>query len=345
VALFAWLTVANGGRQSFRDARLQVIAGKPNKRENVPPPPPPSAWLNLQCWPADVTSTHPKQALTRLPLPSGPDLAGFNAVGSNAPGSFETRRQRRAREKAAADIIVTASRVQGSTRRERISIAMMAPPPPPPPPAPPAPPPPPAPMVAIAAGAQAKVEALGDLKLYRVPMRVTVAAQAQKQVAMLVQPDATFDRVYRLDLSNRYAPTGMTQAAPFELRAPNTTRAGLGVPLPAGTVALFARGGGRDLYAGEAPIDDRAVGEEIALHFRRSPDVTWTLTRVAETKDREDWRVDIGNARTTPIRVELALPFGLTGTPAGATRGGRGWIVPVDVAANGARTIAYTTKR
>jgi hypothetical protein len=70
IGLFAWLTVANGGQQSFRDARLQVIAGKPNKRENnPPPPPPPSAWLDLQCWPADVTSTSPKQAFTPSPLP------------------------------------------------------------------------------------------------------------------------------------------------------------------------------------------------------------------------------------------------------------------------------------
>ena len=100
IGLSAWLTVANGGQQSFRDARLQVIAGKPNKRENTPPPPPPAAWLDLQCWPADVTSTYPKQVFTPLPLPKGPDLAAFNAVGTNAPGSFETRKQRRAREKA-----------------------------------------------------------------------------------------------------------------------------------------------------------------------------------------------------------------------------------------------------
>ncbi|HEX8553405.1 MAG TPA: hypothetical protein VF695_01735, partial [Sphingomonas sp.] len=100
IGLFAWLTVANGGQQTFRNAQLQVIAGKPNKRENNPPPPPPSAWLDLQCWPADVTSTHAKKVFTPLPLPRGPDLAAFNSVGSNAAGSFETRKLRRAREKA-----------------------------------------------------------------------------------------------------------------------------------------------------------------------------------------------------------------------------------------------------
>jgi hypothetical protein len=49
--------------------------------------------------------------------------------------------------------------------------------------------------VNVASNLQAKVEALGDLKLYRVPMRVSVEAHARKQVAMLVQPAAVFERV------------------------------------------------------------------------------------------------------------------------------------------------------
>lgn len=356
VALFAWLTVANGGQQSFRDARLQVIAGKPNKRENVAPPPPPAAWLNLQCWPADVTSTHPKRIFTPMPLPKGPDLAAFNDVGVNVPGSFETRRQRRAREKAeraaaryadegGADIVVTGSRVgESPRRRERLQFAALPAPPPPAPP-PPAPPPPPAVAVAVVEGTQARVEALGDLKLYRVPMRVTVAAKAQKQVAMLTQPDVAFDRVYILDLSGQVSPPGASRAASFELRARNTDKAGLGVPLPAGIVALFARGGGRELYAGEAQIDDRAIGEEIALPFDDSPDVRWTLARVAEGKNREQWRVDISNALSTSIRLELTLPIDVEDKPANAKRVERGWTQLVDVTPNSVSSVAYTTKR
>ena len=64
--LFAWLTVANGGAQSFKNARLQVIAGKVNKERNTPPPPPPRATLDLQCWPLDVTSTHPVREIVPL---------------------------------------------------------------------------------------------------------------------------------------------------------------------------------------------------------------------------------------------------------------------------------------
>lgn len=353
IGLFAWLTVANGGQQSFRNAQLQVIAGKPNKRENAPPPPPPSAWLDLQCWPADVTSTHPKQVFTRQPLPRGPDLAAFNTVGRNAPGSFESRKQRRAREKAereaaafedADSIVVTGSRVRARAMPPmRLQVAAMAPPPPPPPPAPP----PPVPMspgmdVSVPSGAQAKVEALGDLKLYRVPMRVTVAARSQKQVAMLVQPSAVFERVYVLDVTSGNAGV---QAAPFELRAQNIAKQGLGVALPSGSVALFARGAGRSLFAGEAPIDDLAVGEQVALPFGESPDVNWTLTRVAQTKTNTQWRVDVSNARDVAVKAEVTLPFRVEEKPANARRGARGWVLPVEVLPNQTASLSYTIKQ
>ena len=354
VALFAWLTVANGGQQSFRDARLQVIAGKPNKRENDPPPPPPSAWLDLQCWPVDTTSTHPKQVFTPLPLPNGPNLAAFNAVGFNAPGSFETRKQRRRREKAERDmelsdanenIVVTGAR-RSARRGMRVQLAAM----PEPMPAPP-PPPPPAPAMEMAlavnvvTSAQAKMEALGDLKLYRVPMRVTVAAQAQKQVAMLVQPAVDFERVYVLDLSGGRAPERATQAMPFELRTRNVVNEGLGVPLPAGNVALFARGAGRNLYLGEAPINDLAVGEDLSMTFGNSPDVRWTLTLAVDGKARQQWRVDISNARGTAVRAEVTLPFGLDEPPDNAKRGNRGWVLPVAIAPNATASVAYSIKQ
>lgn len=66
----------------------------------------------------------------------------------------------------------------------------------------------------------------------------------------------------------------MPQAAPFEPRGHNLSKEGLGVPLPVGTVALFARGAGRSLYASEAPIDDLTVGEQVVLRLGDGHDVT-----------------------------------------------------------------------
>lgn len=350
MGLFAWLTVANGGQQSFRDARLQVIAGKPNKRPNNPPPPPPASALNLQCWPLDTTSTHPRHEWTPLPMPSGPDLSRFDAVGRNAPGSFETRKQRRQREKregdaggGAGDIVVTGTRVRRGRLESPMAVSVVAmdyampmPSAPPPPP-----PPPPGETVAVAQGAQAQAEALGDLKLYRVPMRVTVAAQSQKQVAMLVQPEAQFDRIYRARVD-----TGRDtlQPMPFLLRSTNSGEKGLGVPLPAGGLSLFETVAGRRLLAGRNDVADLAVGEEVELALGQSPDVQWKLTRMRETPDRQEWRVDITNARNVPVSAQIIVPGDLAEKPPGIERGRGGWVLPVEVPDNGTATLSYALK-
>jgi hypothetical protein len=352
MGLFAWLTVANGGQQSFRNARLQVIAGKPNKRPNTPPPAPPSAWLNLQCWPADITSTHPKTEFVPLPLPAGPDFSRFNAAGYNPPGSFETKKQRRAREKREREegygggggvdedsIVVTGTLVSRSRLRQSspmaVSVMAMEAAPPPPPPVP-APEP-----IAIAQGAQAQVEALGDLKLYRVPMRVTVAAQSQKQVAMIVQPRARFDRLYRANVAFGQ-PT--PQPMPFLLRSKNTTDRGLGVALPAGGLALFEPVGGRPLLAGENKVADLAIGEDVEFDIGASPDVQWKLLRLTGSASRETWRVEITNARDVAVDAEIILPFEPAEKPPGLVRGRGGWVIPVEVAANGSATVGYVVK-
>jgi hypothetical protein len=57
--VFAWLTVANGGNQSFPNANLQVVAGRLNKRPNAVLPRGPDPRLNLQCWPMQRTDQVP----------------------------------------------------------------------------------------------------------------------------------------------------------------------------------------------------------------------------------------------------------------------------------------------
>ena len=363
MGLFAWLTVANGGQQSFRDARLQVIAGKPNKQPNNPPPPPPPVALNLQCWPTDNASTHPAEYFTQLPLPAGNDLGRYNDVGRNAPNSFETKKQRKAREKRerllaeeggygggcddCGDIIVTSSRGSGRAEKSRqlqsapmaVSVmsadAMMPAPPPPPPPVM-------AENVAIAQGAKAGVENLGDLKLYRVPMRVTVAAQSQKQVAMISQPAASYVKIYTMNVDSG-GPS--PRAANSVLRARNVKDAGLGLPLPAGSLAVFEPGSRRTMLVGEYPLADLAIGQDVEIGMGYSTDVNWTVRRVDETDHKQGWRVDITNARDAPVMAEVIIPYDLEKKPAGLERGVGGWKLPVTVEANGSASVNYTLKR
>lgn len=294
LALFAWLTLANGGAQSFPDARLQVVAGQPRRERSARPLRPSNPGLHLKCWPMDATSTHPRHVFSRLPWPEEEEQF----------------------DEAAADIVVTAQ------RRERYAFA--------------SPPPPPAPVAMVA-----EQEDLGDLKLYRVPERVTVSAQGQKQVAMIEKPAAVFDRIYAANASSGspdYRPM------PFLLRGKNSTAKGLGLPLPAGAVTIFEAVEGNDLLVGTADLADLAVNERVEFPIGQSPDVQWRLVKVRETRKRQDWRVDITNARPVPVRAEIIVPFDLAERLPGTERGQGGWVLPVAVPENGSASLSYAVK-
>eukprot|EP01035_Chromulina_nebulosa_P027752 gene27752-36534_t len=139
------------------------------------------------------------------------------------------------------DIAVTGSHLG----RRGVMAAPMAMPPPPPPPPPP--------MIA-------RQEELGDLKLYRIPEPVTVAARSRKQVAMIDRSAVPFETVHL----GQFAP-GQPASVPSAvvLRAKNRREDHLGLPLPAGGVAVFAPRGDTSLLIGESGVADRAVGDRL----------------------------------------------------------------------------------
>ena len=136
------------------------------------------------------------------------------------------------------DIVVTGS-----------LVARAPPPPPPPPPAP------------ERDGYQASEERLGDVRLYRVPIEVTVAAKSQKQIALMRQPSVKVTTILRL---RPYA-GNLDQPLERLVITRNRTEEGLGLALPAGKVALFGRRGDRRILLGEGRIDDYAVGEKVEI--------------------------------------------------------------------------------
>lgn len=190
----------------------------------------------------------------------------------------------------------------------------------------------------------AKLEDLGDLKLYRVPFPVTVAANGQKQVALLVKDRVPFETIYRY----RMDPEDETSATPTEilLRMQNKEAARLGVPLPSGQVAVFERAQGRELLAGEGMMRDHAVGEKVDLVIGESNQVLVTAENYASPKKREeDHRVVVTNAN--PFAVTVELGFDLYDTSELASRlkklprkdGLPTWIVRIP--ANETRTLDY----
>jgi hypothetical protein len=143
-------------------------------------------------------------------------------------------------------------------------------------------------------------EDLGDLKLYRVPEAVTVAANAQKQVALLARRHVAFEKVYRFRIQPWSASEGMP--ASIVLRMRNEEKDGLGIPLPAGTTALYQPRGDARLLLGMGTIGDTAKGERTRLTAGISRQI------VAAQSIKDNVRtVTLSNANASPVTVEVAL--------------------------------------
>jgi hypothetical protein len=149
-------------------------------------------------------------------------------------------------------------------------------------------------------------EQLGDLKLYRVPDRTTVASRQSKQVRLLDRKAIPVTTVYGADLST--GDSAVSAPAVKLLRTKNNVANHLGLPLPSGNVAVFAMQGGERLLVHESGMRDLAVDEEVEIQLGPTPDVRVTSVREADSRRTEfSQRVEISNARDADIQFELKL--------------------------------------
>ena len=186
-------------------------------------------------------------------------------------------------------------------------------------------------------------EELGDLKLYRVPVRTTVAAKSQKQVALLDRPVVPVDVIYRVYIAGD-AITAVDQM----LRAQNRKEAGLGLPLPAGRVAVFVPTGAASLLIGEGAIADKAVGEEVEMRIADATQVTVQIEKQRAGKRWSDQLVTVTNANPFAVRFEAELVAGdgyrvvQPSAAFGRQHGHDLWAV--EIPANGTATLTYRVK-
>ena len=298
VDMFAWLTLANGGNQSFVNANTMAIAGEPNRVRRGAQPRPTGGALNIQCWPQQRTHQVPYR------LGYDPNVYAPPPVPS-AMTAYD--------EADAENIIVTAQ------KRSRGEMAMASP-------------------VAVVVAEQ---EDLGDLKLYRIPEPVTVNAKGQKQVAMLVKPGAAFEHYYAANVDNF---SEDSQPMAFMLRSENKMEKGLGLPMPQGQVMIFEDSKYGPLITGESALTDRAIGDEIEMRVGNSSDVRISVTRISEKSKRQRWKVDVTNARNSPVNVEVEIPYQLLGSPKSIKKidGVPTW--KATLPANGDATLYYEMK-
>lgn len=218
-------------------------------------------------------------------------------------------------------------------------------------PAPPPPPPPPPPMperggdvaetiTVTGSRIMAQREDLGDLKLYRIPIPVTVASNSQKQVALLDQPKARVERIYRL---RTYLSNGQFEPIPAQqiLTMENREKDGLGLPLPAGGFTLYTMRGGRPFLLGEGGMTDRAVGEKVEVVLSEAPGVRVSHRPVEREGDLLVTELVATNDQPVPVRFEAQfMDEGriVRSTDKLLRRDGM-WVWTVELPANGSRTL------
>jgi hypothetical protein len=151
--------------------------------------------------------------------------------------------------------------------------------------------------VVVTGAKRVEQEQLGDLKLYRVPERTTLASRQSKQVRLMDQSGIPVATVYGLDLGEDADATG---PAHHWLRTKNTAANHLGLPLPSGGVAAFAPYKGERLLQYESALRDIAVDEEVELDLGESADVQ-------VTGQAEETRVDSAHAKLLPLVPGAAL--------------------------------------
>ncbi len=204
----------------------------------------------------------------------------------------------------------------------------------------------------IAADAMASEEALGDLKLYRVPMPVTVAAKGLKQVAFLDQHAVEGRLLYShacapWDKSDEAHPAGML------LATVNDEKHGLGKALPTGGVAVFEPSSFGEQLVAEEQIRDYAEGQDVELDLGESSQVFGSCELPGEVEPSAQparWtpmRTTLSNANPDPVtvRIYLGRPSELRfrGLPEMRLKDGQ-TIVEVTVPANGSREVTWEVR-
>lgn len=177
-------------------------------------------------------------------------------------------------------------------------------------------------VVTTAAAPVFAQEAFSEYHLYSLNRRTSVSDQESKQISLLNASRFPLHKVYVVNGQYYYYRQPAQPGAPIKdpvqvfYKFKNEEKAGLGMPLPAGTIRVYqqdSRGG--SLFAGEDHIDHTPKDEEISLHIGNAFDI------VAERKQTDyrklsdrlyefEYEITLRNHKDAPISVEVNEPIG-----------------------------------
>jgi hypothetical protein len=196
-------------------------------------------------------------------------------------------------------------------------------------------------------------ESLGDLYLYPLRERTTIANQQTKQVSFLNVTGAPAHRAY-VYRNGWLGTSDEAESASSVLQFSSSRGSGLGDALPAGTVRVYQRDArGKAQFIGENRIDHTPMGSDISLTTGSAFDVK--VKSVVEKREkvgggrwRTSMRYTISNARPQAVTVDL-IQAGLWGdsrisdeSQKSGRRSAEEALWRVQVPANGTATVTAT---
>jgi hypothetical protein len=167
-------------------------------------------------------------------------------------------------------------------------------------------------------GSMALREQLADYQMYRLPIPTDLHARQTKQVAFLHKPDVVVDRFYSLRIATEmnYDPMFLDEDnALFPLGVKvawrNLESDGLGEPLPAGQVRFFEQSDSGAVFAGDDRLGDSPVGTPVELVIGHSMDLGFAIDDAPE-EAQPGWLFALNR------RVHLPLNFRIVNAKPGA---------------------------
>ena len=266
-----WITLANGNSVSLANARTQIVAGGLH-REYV------AKFVNNQpqviarCWPMQRTSD----------IPLKPDRP-YSLVNPYQPQ--ERYRYDGTSKDKDGSIDVTAQRLNENLQTVPVAVGAFAAAAPPPP------------------------EQLGDLKLYTVPQRTTVAAMQMKQTRLIEQPGVPVEFYYAATVNGLSYGSAEPTSGMRMVRTHNDKAHQLGLPLPAGSILFQQDQFGRSMLVGEPTLADTAEDEKIELPLGIASDLTIARRTLRRDGKSQDAEVTISNASAADLVIELKVPL------------------------------------
>ena len=165
-------------------------------------------------------------------------------------------------------------------------------------------------------------ESFSEYHLYSLGRRTSIFDQESKQISLLDASRFPLQKVYVVNGQSSYyrgaAQPGAPVKDPVEVfyKFKNEDKAGLGMPLPAGTIRIYqadSRGG--SLFAGEDHIDHTPKDETVSLHIGNAFDIVaerkqTDYKRLADRLYEFEYEITLRNHKETPITVEVNEPIG-----------------------------------